>query len=386
MYQRRPISETVSLRWLFLGRPVRLRVVAAAGDRKMTSKRTAVVLMNLGGPDGPGSVRPFLRNLFSDPDLVQLPLGFLWQRQFARMVADKRTPDVQGNYATLGGGSPIVPYTREQAKALEAALGEGFSVHVAMRYWHPMTEEAVDELIAAGAEQVVAVPLYPHRSRTTSHSSVKELRRVMRKRAPLLPVYEVCSYYREPGFVQAWVDAVRHTLGQLPDGRRERAHVLFSAHGLPQALVDAGDPYLAHIQATVGEVMAGLGTPNPHSLAFQSRATPVRWLEPATEDELAELGRRKVEDVVVVPIAFVTEHVETLFELDLLLKDPALEGGIGAYHRVMVPHVAPSFIETLAELVRRVIGGEGLPPCPPPCNNTLCVGKRRAGLRPAGEV
>lgn len=342
--------------------------------------------MNLGGPDGPESVEPFLRNLFADPDLIQLPLGFLWQPFFAKKIAAKRTPEAQANYATLGGGSPIVAHTREQAEALQRALGPDFSVHVAMRYWHPLTEEAVEELLAAGASRVVALPLYPQRSRTTSHSSVKALRRVLRKRAPWMPVYEVCSFYDAPGFVEAWVEAVRATLETIPAGRRERAHVLFSAHGLPQSLVDRGDPYLAHVQATVAAVMRGLGSPNPHSLAFQSRATPVRWLEPATEDELAELGRRKVEDVVVVPIAFVTEHVETLFELDLLLKEPALAGGIGAYHRVMVPHVAPSFVGELATRVRKVLAPGGLPPCPPPCNNALCVGKRKAGAGGAGRA
>lgn len=340
-----------------------------------TKNLTAVVLMNLGGPDGPGSVEPFLRNLFSDPDLIQLPLGFLWQRWLARRIAGSRAPEASENYAKIGGGSPIVPFTREQATGLEAALGDGFRAYVAMRYWHPFTEEAVDRLLEDGASRVVALPLYPHRSRTTSHSSVKELRRVMRRKAPFVPVHEVCSFAEAPGFLDAWAAAIREVLAGIAEERRPHAHVLFSAHGLPQKVVDRGDPYLAQVQASVRGVMERLGSPNPYGLSFQSRATKAKWLEPATEDALESLGRAGTKDVVVVPIAFVTEHVETLFELDLLLRAPALEAGIGAYHRVAVPHL--SFVDSLADLVRGALLEGGLPPCPPPCNNDLCVGKRR---------
>ncbi len=348
----------------------------------MGRERTAVVLMNLGGPDRPEAVEPFLRNLFSDPDLIQLPLGFLWQRWLARKIASRRAPESRENYAKIGGRSPIVDYTREQARALEEALGEGFSAHVAMRYWHPLSEAAAEEVVASGARRVVALPLYPHRSRTTSHSSVRAFRRALWKLAPWMPVHEVCSFSEAPGFVDAWVEAIREVLEGIPAGRRERAHLLFSAHGLPQSVVDRGDPYLAQVEASVRAVVEGLGGEQPHSLAFQSRATRAKWLEPATEDELERLGRARTEDVVVVPIAFVTEHVETLFELDMLLKEPALEAGVQNYHRVRVPYLAPSFIGELASLVRGALAPGGLPPCPPPCNNPLCVAKRRAGVLP----
>lgn len=343
----------------------------------MSQPHTAVVLMNLGGPDRPEAVEPFLYNLFSDPDLLQLPLGFLWQRWLARKIASSRAPESRKNYATLGGRSPILDYTREQAAALRSALGEGFSVHVAMRYWHPLSEAAAEEVVAAGARRAVALPLYPHRSRTTSKSSVRAFRRALAERAPWMPVYEICSFPEAPGFVRAWVEAVRAVLAGIPAGRRERAHILFSAHGLPQSVVDAGDPYLAQVEATVRAVMEGLGGDRPHSLAFQSRATRAKWLEPATEDELDRLGRARTEDVVVVPIAFVTEHVETLFELDLLLKEPALAAGVRNYHRVPVPHLHTAFIGELAARVRGVLEPGGLSPCPPPCNNPLCVAKRR---------
>lgn len=341
------------------------------------SEHTAVVVMNLGGPDSLDAVQPFLHNLFSDPDLIQLPLGFLWQDRFAKWVAARRAPESRANYAKIGGRSPILDRTREQAAALEGALGPGFSVHVAMRYWPPFAAQAVEEALAAGARRIVALPLYPHRSRTTSVSSVKALRRAVARRAPWMPVHEVCSFPEAEGFVRAWVDAIRSTLETLPDERRERAHVLFSAHGLPQSLVDRGDPYLVHVQATVRAVMERLG-PNPHGLAFQSRATRVKWLEPATEHALQALGRAGTEDVVVVPIAFVTEHVETLFELDMLLRDAALAAGVRNYHRVPVPYLHPAFVDALAELVRGALAPGGLPPCPPPCNNPICVAKRTA--------
>lgn len=326
---------------------------------------TAVVLMNLGGPDSPEAVEPFLYNIFSDPDVIQLPLGFLWQKSFARRISRARAAESRANYAKIGGRSPILEHTRSQAKALEAALGPGFKCYIAMRAWHPFTEEAVDELLADGATEVIALPLYPQRSRTTTHSSVAELRRVLTKKAPLLPIKEVCCFAAVPGFLDAWAAEVRQTLEAIPEARRSKAHVLFSAHGLPQKLIDSGDPYLDDVQASVHGVVDRLPAGTPWSLAFQSRATRVKWLEPATEHELDRLAKAGVKDVVVVPIAFVTEHIETLFELDMLLKDPAVEAGIEGYHRVPAPGSSPQLIAALAELVQGAKKGE-LPPCVPP--------------------
>lgn len=330
----------------------------------MTEKAlTAVVLMNLGGPDKLEDVEPFLFNLFNDRDMIQLPLGWLWQKQFARMVSKKRAPESRENYAKLGGRSPILEWTQKQALAIEAALGPGYKCYIAMRSWHPFTEEAVDQLLADGATEVVALPLYPQRSRTTSYSSVAELRRVLARKAPQLPLKEVCCWPAVPGLLDAWAHEVRKTLDGIAPERREKAHVLFSAHGLPQSVVDKGDPYLAHVQATCRGVMERLPAGTPWTLAFQSRATRVKWLEPATEHELDRLAKAGVKDVVVVPIAFVTEHVETLFELDMLLKDPAIEAGIEGYHRVHAPALAPELIGELAGLVRGAQTGE-LPACP----------------------
>lgn len=327
-----------------------------------TNELKAVVLMNLGGPDDLDAVEPFLFHIFNDRDMIQLPLGFLWQKQFAKMLSRKRAPESRSNYEKIGGRSPILEHTKAQARAIEERLGDGYRCYVAMRSWHPFTEEAVDQLLADGATEVIALPLYPQRSRTTSYSSIAELRRVLKRKAPHLPLKEVCCWPAVDGFLDAWADEVRRTMEGIAPERRAAAHVLFSAHGLPQSVIDKGDPYLDHVQASCRGVMARLPEGQPWSLSFQSRATRAKWLEPDTEVELARLGAAGVKDVVVVAIAFVTEHVETLFELDLLLRPPAEEAGIEGYHRVPVPATAPSLMEALADLVRGAERGE-LPPC-----------------------
>ncbi|HWV39185.1 MAG TPA: ferrochelatase [Vulgatibacter sp.] len=317
------------------------------------SPHVAVVLMNLGGPGSLDEVEPFLYNIFVDPEIIRLPLGFLWQKAFARRISRKRAPESRAIYARIGGRSPLLEQTRAQGAALEAALGPGYRTYVAMRAWKPDTEEAVDRLLAAGATEVVALPLYPQRSFTTSGSSMKELRRVLRKKAPGLKLSEVCCFPTDPGFLDVWADAIREKLEAIPEGRRERAHVLFSAHGLPRETIDRGDPYLAQVQATVRGVMERLPPGLAHGLAFQSRATRVKWLEPATEHALHDLAKAGVKDVIVVPIAFVTEHVETLYELDELLREPAVAAGIEGYHRVPTPGTAAGLIDRLAARIRQ---------------------------------
>ena len=233
-----------------------------------------------------------------------------------------------------------------------------------MRAWKPFTHEAVDRLLADGCERVVGLPLYPQRSRATSLSSAKELRKVLAEKAPQVPLHEICCFPVADGLLTAWADGVRAAYDAIPEGRREQAHVLFSAHGLPQKMIDQGDPYLAHVQATVAGVMRKLDRAVAgHSLAFQSRATKVKWLEPATEHALEALAKAGVKDVIVVPIAFLTEHIETLYELDQLLKEPALAAGIEGYHRVPAPECHPALIASLAELVRAAVEPGRLRPC-----------------------
>lgn len=334
------------------------------------SVQTAVVLMNLGGPDSLEAVEPFLYNIFSDPDVIQLPLGFLYQKAFARRIAKSRAPESAGFYRRIGGRSPILELTRKQGALLDRALGAGFRTYVAMRAWKPFTEEAVDALLADGSKAVVALPLYPHRSRTTSVSSLRELKRVLARKNPALPVHEVCCYPTEPGFLDGWAERIRATLAAIPPERREKAHLLFSAHSLPQSVIDRGDPYLSQIQATIAGVMQRLEPGQIHSLAFQSKATRVKWLGPSTQDALGALAHAGVQDVAVVPIAFLTDHIETLYELDMLIKDHAAKVGIPFYHRVAALNGSGALIAGLARLVRKALASdrpvcEGGPvPCP----------------------
>ena len=320
--------------------------------------RTAVVLMNLGGPGSLEDVEGFLYNIFSDHDVIPLPLGFLWQGLLARRIARKRAPESRQNYAKIGGRSPILALTREQGARLEERLGPQFKTYVAMRASAPFTEEAVDALVKDGAQEIVALPLYPQRTRAMSVSSMRELHRVLKKRKSRLPVHEVCCYPSEPGLLETWADQLNATLATIPEDRRAKAHVLFSAHGLPQSLVDGGDPYLEHVKRTVAGVMEKVGASRPHRLASQSRATRAKWLEPTTQDALSELAQAGVRDVAVVPIAFLTEHVETLYELDMLLRDHARSVGIEGYFRVPAPNCAPKLIDALAGLVTRALAQE----------------------------
>ncbi len=330
-----------------------------------SSGKTGILLLNLGGPTRLDEVEPFLYNIFSDPDVVQLPLGFLYQRAFARKMARARAPESRHTYSLIGGKSPILEKTREQARLLEERLGPEIVVEVGMRALSPTIEEGVRALLARGAVRIVALPCYPHYSRATTGSALRELRRVLRRTAPNLPLHTVCCYPTEPLFIEAWLEQIERTLSTVPSGpsgalgRRERAHLLFSAHGLPRRLIDRGDPYLRQLERTIGALIEYLPT-HAYTLAFQSRATRIPWLGPSTQEALTALATHghagePVEDVVVVPISFVTDHIETLYELDLLIRDHALAEGLSGYHRVAPPGASPRFIETLALLSLRAL-------------------------------
>lgn len=321
--------------------------------------KIAVVLLNMGGPDCLDAVRPFLHNLFSDPQILAVP-GIV-RRPLAWWIAYRRAPRSTANYRAIGGKSPLGEITRAQARALEAELGPGYAVTVAMRYWHPRAAEAARAVGESGARAVVALPLYPQFSRATSGSSLADLDRALaRAGLDTLPRAAIRSWQAYPPYACALAECVREGLEGL-----EGATVLFSAHGLPVKLVERGDPYLEQVHATVGAVMSHLPGV-PHRLAFQSRTGPVRWLEPSVADELAALAGQGVRRVVVVPVSFVSDHIETLYEIDVEYGELARSLGFDAFRRSPSLNTRPSFIRALAQLVRE--RGAALHPTPHPAD------------------
>lgn len=328
--------------------------------------RVAVVLFNLGGPHDQASVKPFLLNLFNDPAIIGLP-GVL-RAPVARLIATRREAGAQANYALMGedwnGGSPLLSETRKQAEALEARLaldlpGQTARIFIAMRYWHPLTEETAAEVAAFQPDEVVLLPLYPQFSTTTSRSSLKAWNAAYhgpgRSRT-------VCCYPRADGWIEAQADGVLKGLAEA-GGRPVR--VLFSAHGIPEKLVREGDPYREQVEATVAAVAARAGLVD-WALCYQSRVGPLKWLGPSTPEAIDQAGRDAV-GVLVVPIAFVSEHVETLVELDLEYAELAHERGVTPYLRAPAVGIAAPFIRTLADAVTDALGRGGVQPFGPGC-------------------
>jgi protoporphyrin/coproporphyrin ferrochelatase len=325
------------------------------------SADTAILLLNLGGPDDLASVEPFLVNLFSDREIIELPGGAALQPVLARAIAKLRGPSVRRNYARIGGGSPQLRLTRRQAAALEDRLNAGrcadrsFRVFVAMRYSRPTCEDALEAIAAAGIRRIVTLTLFPHYSKATTGSSRRELDRVLAKAVCARLHFDVTHIDQYPDDPQ-YLDAMSHTVIEgwraIPEHRRDRAVLLFSAHGLPQKFIDRGDPYADHIEATRRGILERVKLPNRQVLAYQSRTGPVKWLGPGTEEMLEDLGREGVEDVLVIPLSFVSDHIETLYEVDLLFADVAQRAGIRWYRRTPALNDSPLFIAALAGLVR----------------------------------
>jgi ferrochelatase len=319
---------------------------------------TGVLLFNLGGPDDLASVEPFLVNLFSDREIIELPLGAALQPLFARLIAKLRGPSVRRNYASIGGGSPQLRLTLEQAAALEARLngnGDRFRSFVAMRYWNPSTEAALESMAEAGVERVVTLTLYPHYSRATTGSSQRELERALAtpRWKGRFRVSGVDRYPADPAYLDALTATVREGLEAFPAAVRQRVVILFSAHGLPQRFIERGDPYVEETEATRDGVLERLAAGNRHLLGYQSRTGPVKWIGPGTEELLDELAREGVREVLVVPLSFVSDHIETLYEVDQLFGDRARAAGISDYRRSPALNASPRFIEALAGLVER---------------------------------
>lgn len=316
--------------------------------------RTSVVLLNMGGPDSEAAIRPFLQNLFSDPEILSFPLAGLVRPWLARWIAAKRAPRVLPNYRAIGGKSPLREISEAQAAALKAALGgrsEGVDVHVAMRYWKPFAAEAAAAIRTWAPARIVVLPLYPHYCRATTGSSLRDLDAALQDAGLAAVPRTVVRAYPDYGpYVDALAETVQEGLAGLPG-----ATIVYSAHGLPQKLIDRGDPYLAHVRRTVAALTERLPREILQRLAFQSRVGPVRWLEPSLQTVIQELAAAGVDRLVVVPLSFVSDHIETLHELDVEYREAAAQLGICDYYRCAALNSRPAFIHALALRVREAL-------------------------------
>ncbi len=318
-------------------------------------EKVGVVLMNLGGPDSLEAVEPFLNNLFNDPDIINFPLSFLFRRGLAKLISSTRHTKVQKQYAQIGGKSPIKEFTIGQAKLLEEKLNEKIDarVFVAMRYWHPFTAEALDSIAKEGIKKVVLLPLYPQYSKATSLSSLKEWEKQLKKRNDLsdLETIFIDSYYDFPPYIDAFVERINQGLERFPTEKRASVHILFSAHGTPLKLVREGDPYSIHIKKTVETVVKQGGFSQAFSLCYQSKVGPQKWLTPSTPDTIKELADKGVKNMLAVPIAFASDHLETLFEVGIEFKHLAKEAGVEQFEVTEGLNYSDKFIDALAQLV-----------------------------------
>jgi len=312
----------------------------------MAAKK-AVLLLQMGGPDSLDAVEPFLLNLFSDREIIKIGPSWL-QPIIARLIVKKRKGHVEDNYAMIGGKSPLRELTEEQARALEKALGGDYRCFVAMRYWHPSTVEALAEIRRAGITEITALSLYPHYSKATTGSSIKELKRVLAESGLNFKVRYIDRFFNNSGYIDSLAEKIKEGLEQfhpLAD-----VELLFSAHSLPQSFIAEGDPYLDHVTESVRLVMERFNI--PHHLSFQSRAGPVKWLEPSTDDMLQRLAESGVKNLLVIPLSFVSDHIETLHEIDIEYSKKAWELGIAKFERMPSLNSSPTFIEALAKIVR----------------------------------
>ncbi|MBI5212848.1 MAG: ferrochelatase [Nitrospirae bacterium] len=312
----------------------------------------------MGGPDSLDAVKPFLQNLFSDRDIIRLGPSFL-QKPIASLIINKRLKSVMEAYSLIGGKSPLADITAAQAKALEESLNSSlithhsslpFKVYVGMRYWHPFIESAVDHAIKDGAERILGLSLYPHYSIATTGSSVKKFEEIIKK----YHVDHSCvtSWFNHPLYISALVEKIQHGLRAFD----KKPVVLFSAHSLPKKFIDKGDPYVNEINGTIQAITKKLDI--EWRLSYQSKTGPVKWLEPTTEHMLHELAEEGVKDLLVVPISFVSDHIETLYEIDMLYKDMAQDLGINL-KRVRSLNTSPKFIEALKDIVITNAKNEG---------------------------
>jgi protoporphyrin/coproporphyrin ferrochelatase len=318
-----------------------------------TTRRVGIVLFQLGGPDTLEAIEPFLYNLFCDPDIIDFPFARIGRKALAKLISSTRARKVQHHYSTIGGGSPIRRHTERQARALESELrNQGIDAHcfVAMRYWHPFSSEAIEQLRAADCDEVVLLPLYPQYSSTTTGSSLNEWNRLFQDD---LPVHCVETFYREPMYLDAVIERVDQALLRFP--APQRPEIIFSAHSVPMAVIEKGDPYQRHIEETVRLLVQRGGWLNPHRLCYQSKVGASKWLQPSLHHTLKQLSAKRVREVCVVPVAFVSDHVETLAEIDHEARHASQRLGFTQFEMSAGLNDSPKFIQALGQIVQNAL-------------------------------
>ncbi len=320
----------------------------------MPEPAIAVVCLQLGGPDSIEAIGPFLYNLFSDPDIIDFPGAFLARKSLARLIASRRSPVVAERYREIGGKSPILDLTRTQTDALQRELRRTVNadVYIAMRYWHPLTGETISAMRQKQYDKVILLPLYPQYSRATTVSSVKEWKRECALMGYTdVPTETICCYHNHPRYIEAIAENINRTYERFAGIGPEEIDIIFSAHGVPVSLVRKGDPYKNQIEETVMLVTERGAWKSPHTLCYQSKVGPAKWLGPSLPETIARLAREGRRHLLVVPIAFVTEHIETLHEINIEARAEAEHLGIARFEMMPALNDHPKFIQCLAELV-----------------------------------
>jgi len=320
------------------------------------TRRIGVVLFQLGGPDTLEAIEPFLFNLFCDPDIIDFPFARIGRKPLAKLISSTRARKVQHHYSVIGGGSPIRRFTEQQALALQQKLNEdGMDAHcfVAMRYWHPFTAEAIEELRAAECDEVVLLPLYPQFSGTTTGSSLNEWRRQFKDE---LPSQLIEPFYKHELYLEAFAEKIDEALAHFTEP--SLPELVFSAHSVPVSVVEAGDPYQRQIEETVELLMAHGRWSNRHRICYQSKVGASKWLQPSLHHTLKDLSANRVTEVCIVPISFVSDHVETLGEIDHEARELAMKLGFTRFEMTSGLNNSPTFIAALATLVRQAVGHE----------------------------
>ncbi len=325
----------------------------------MNNRSVAVVLLQLGGPDSPDAVKPFLYNLFCDEDIIDFPGAFLARKFLAKVISSRRSKPIREHYEEIGGKSPINELTHLQAGALEKALqisSASIAVHIAMRYWHPMTESVVRQIKKDRNDLIILLPLYPQFSRATTFSSLNEWKRQATNYGiDHIETRIVCCYPEHPSLIDAFVDRINDGLKKFQEINPTDIDLVFSAHGVPVSFIEKGDPYQLQVECTVREVLNRGKWKSPTVLCYQSKVGPQRWIGPSLVDTINALAHKGRKHILVIPIAFVTEHIETLHEINIEVREEAEHLGVEQFETMKALNDHPLFIQCLKDLVLSTI-------------------------------